>query len=128
VARSNFVCVCGFSVTAFPLKAEKKKPREEGVAVCVVHRRVPTLDCVEILFVKRPSKGLLAGQWECPSVVLGPTNVAKSMKRAERHGKIDEILESLPGQSFGVSCLFCVSLSVNFGLLEFITETRESLG
>lgn len=52
-------------VTRFPHPKKKKKAREEHVCVVVPVRQ--RSGAPEILFVKRPSEGLLAGQWEFPT-------------------------------------------------------------
>eukprot|EP01038_Epipyxis_sp_PR26KG_P015567 gene15567-21020_t len=72
-------------VTYFPQKAMKKEPKQVRVSVCIlraiVRQKANNSDYsneysdssdneVLYLFVRRPSKGLLANQWEFPSVVL----------------------------------------------------------
>ncbi|KAJ2919010.1 hypothetical protein MD484_g1426, partial [Candolleomyces efflorescens] len=58
-----------FDVTMLPMKAEKKKAREEVDLVSVVEWR-ERLDSLErwFLVVKRPEKGLLAGLYEFPTL------------------------------------------------------------
>lgn len=63
------------SVTDFPAPAVRKPPRLVRLAVAVVEDPDG-----RVLLVRRPMKGLLAGQWEFPSVQL----------RAEASGKGDE--------------------------------------
>ena len=55
-------------VVHYPVKAEKKKPKELSFAVCVLVRGNESEK--RFLFVKRPSKGLLAGQWEFPRIEI----------------------------------------------------------
>eukprot|EP00936_MAST-01D_sp_MAST-1D-sp1_P002063 g2063.t1 len=56
----------------FPRSTKRKPPREQVVALCVV-RQVAGAgepDTERFLVVRRPPEGLLAGQWEFPSVML----------------------------------------------------------
>jgi A/G-specific adenine glycosylase len=63
----------------FPLDPPKSKKREEDIAVAVIVNTDPTDGDVWWLLVKRPSNGLLAGQWEFPSVCVATrTNDNKS--------------------------------------------------
>ena len=64
-------------VTMYPVKAPKKKPKELSFSVCVfaknnVSRKKSEVDnhVVEYLFMKREGRGLLANQWEFPTVPL----------------------------------------------------------
>lgn len=52
-------------MTVFPMKKEKKKAREEETVTAIVE-----YDKSHVLVIKRPSKGLLAGFYEFPSVDL----------------------------------------------------------
>ena len=61
---------CGHG--AFPLDPPKLKKREEELAVAVLCHKVMGEDWW--LFVRRPPEGLLAGQWEFPSVSVPPRN------------------------------------------------------
>ncbi|XP_010903291.1 adenine DNA glycosylase [Esox lucius] len=56
-------------VLNFPRKPTKKAPRVERTLTCVVARPTPAGDR-EYLLTQRPSKGLLAGMWEFPSLLL----------------------------------------------------------
>lgn len=64
------------SVMEYPQAKKRKAPRPETVAVAVISR--PTSETKtaksgsssEFLIVKRPDDGLLAGQWELPSVII----------------------------------------------------------
>ena len=60
-------------VTYFPVKAEKKKPKELTFAVGVLS----SIDGSEerFLFVRRPNKGLLAGPWEFPCIEIDGTYI-----------------------------------------------------
>jgi adenine-specific DNA glycosylase len=55
---------------------EKKKPRDNAVAVCVIQRVVnePQQKEIEYLLVQRPETGLLASLWEFPSLELNISN------------------------------------------------------
>ncbi|XP_059305098.1 adenine DNA glycosylase [Lycium ferocissimum] len=81
-------------VTDYPIKVVKAKQRHEFSAVSVVE----ILDCQEttgpkssskFILVKRPNKGLLAGLWEFPSVLL-----EKEADWASRRKAIDNFLQS----------------------------------
>jgi A/G-specific adenine glycosylase len=78
------------SVKEFPVKVAKPPPRDEYVTVCVLevnssepiskHRKEEEPRS-EILLIRRPEEGLLAGLWEFPSVSLGNVSVsAKEQK------------------------------------------------
>ncbi|KAL1023128.1 hypothetical protein UPYG_G00036740 [Umbra pygmaea] len=56
-------------VLNFPRKQKKKAPRTERILTCVVCR-VTVKGDREYLVTQRPSKGLLAGMWEFPSLLL----------------------------------------------------------
>jgi A/G-specific adenine glycosylase len=81
---------------AFPLNPPKLKKREEDLAVAVLRRA----DCW--LLVKRPKQGLLAGQWEFPSVCVqtrGETSSATNSTKppsAQRHRQaLTQLLKEL---------------------------------
>ncbi|XP_039909047.1 adenine DNA glycosylase [Simochromis diagramma] len=68
-------------VQNFPRKPSKKPPRVERTLTCVVKR--PGDDGEErFLLIQRPSKGLLAGLWEFPSLLLEVENSEKKQKGA----------------------------------------------
>lgn len=78
-------------VTRFPVKAEKAKPKEETVAVCLLELRPEGKGPEEGRFalLKRPEKGLLAGLWEFPSVLLEePAKPAKAKAEDEEDDDI----------------------------------------
>jgi A/G-specific adenine glycosylase len=62
------------SVSFFPRKVPKKRPREVAVSVCVFVSLSVDTDSTEkvarYLFNRRPGSGLLANQWEFPAVEL----------------------------------------------------------
>lgn len=70
------------TVSYFPLKKEKKKPREITLNVCVIRRKYVDNNGNDVvyryLFVKRPEKGLLANQWEFPSIQTQSTSIDNS--------------------------------------------------
>jgi adenine-specific DNA glycosylase len=78
----------GKLVTDYPLKAVKKKPTDESLAVCVVECAAgAAVDAAMYLMVRRPESGLLAGQWEFLCAKLeGPTMDGAS-KAAKKVGK-----------------------------------------
>ena len=60
----------------FPLDPPKSKKREEDLAVAAISNSFQGETWW--LFVKRPAKGLLAGQWEFPSVCVQTRKDAKT--------------------------------------------------
>ncbi|RXN34560.1 adenine DNA glycosylase-like protein [Labeo rohita] len=56
-------------VQNYPRKPVKKAPRVEQTLTCVVERQRAGEE-MEYLLTQRPSKGLLAGMWELPSMLL----------------------------------------------------------
>ena len=74
--EKDFAARCGHGV--FPLDPPKKAKREEDLAVAVLCHRVEDEDWW--LLVRRPSDGLLAGQWEFPSVCMETRNGASTKK------------------------------------------------
>jgi adenine-specific DNA glycosylase len=79
-------------VTAYPGTKVKAPPREETVAVCVVERRVEQDGTAQLLLVRRPATGLLAGLWEFPSVVVPAESTAD-----HRRSAMDEYLSERLG-------------------------------
>jgi A/G-specific adenine glycosylase len=61
----------------FPLRKPKKKVREEETLVCAVRRASDGA----YLIHRRPEKGMLAGLWELPSLILPSTNDSKAEAR-----------------------------------------------
>ncbi|XP_034162241.2 adenine DNA glycosylase isoform X2 [Pangasianodon hypophthalmus] len=57
-------------VQNFPRKPVKKAPRVERTLVCVLRRQCDGDGEIQYLLTQRPSKGLLAGMWELPSMLL----------------------------------------------------------
>ncbi|KAL3868490.1 hypothetical protein ACJMK2_041291 [Sinanodonta woodiana] len=56
-------------VMNYPRKGRKKEAREERTAVCILCRRCSD-NSTKYFIVQRPKKGLLAGMWEFPSLLL----------------------------------------------------------
>ncbi|KAI8332900.1 DNA glycosylase [Chlamydoabsidia padenii] len=81
-----------YAVTRYPVKADKKPPRDEECAVCILEK-LPSLKDGESVYLisKRPDKGLLAGLWEFPSLELGATKTTftERSKRATAFLKED---------------------------------------
>ncbi|GFU33607.1 adenine DNA glycosylase [Nephila pilipes] len=71
-------------VTAFPCKTEKKSAREEKVKVLVIEKED------KLLMVRRPEKGLLAGLWEFPCVIL-PDEATEKAKSAGMNSLVKEL-------------------------------------
>ncbi|KAM6921607.1 adenine DNA glycosylase [Xenentodon cancila] len=91
-------------VQNFPKKPAKKAPRVEQTLTCVVTRLEEEGD-LKYLLVQRPNKGLLAGLWEFPSLLLQEENSELKRKRA----LCDEI-----GRILGTS--------LNESLLQYVGE------
>ncbi|XP_008282129.1 adenine DNA glycosylase [Stegastes partitus] len=68
-------------VQNFPRKPAKKPPRVERTLTCVVTRPGEE-GGDEYLLIQRPNKGLLAGLWEFPSLLLEEENSEMKHKRA----------------------------------------------
>ncbi|XP_045905032.1 adenine DNA glycosylase isoform X1 [Micropterus dolomieu] len=68
-------------VQNFPRKPAKKPPRVERTLTCVVIRPGEEGED-EYLLTQRPNKGLLAGLWEFPSLVLEEKNTEMKQKQA----------------------------------------------
>ncbi|KAI9272287.1 DNA glycosylase [Helicostylum pulchrum] len=58
-----------YTVTRYPLKVDKKPPRDEECAVSIVEMISPNQEPL-YLISKRPETGLLAGLWEFPTFEL----------------------------------------------------------
>lgn len=88
-------------VTDYPMKVVKAKQRRDFSAVSVVEiveGDVSQSDS-RFLLIKRPDKGLLAGLWEFPSVLLeGETDLAS------RRETIDNFLKQSLGLDIRKSC------------------------
>ncbi|CAA7268367.1 unnamed protein product [Cyclocybe aegerita] len=79
-------------VTSYPMKADRKKAREETDVVNVIEwRSRATPSDRRFLLVRRPEGGLLAGLYEFPASV----NVSKSMTRASQEKLPASILSKL---------------------------------
>ena len=69
---------------SFPLPPPKKAKREEVIAVAVITLQQSKKEEDRWLMVKRPSEGLLAGQWEFPSVCVWNSAWDKESKGKEK--------------------------------------------
>ncbi|ORZ03147.1 DNA glycosylase [Syncephalastrum racemosum] len=65
-----------YLVTRYPFKPEKKAPRNEECAVCILRGSMNLDDEPRYLISKRPDTGLLAGLWEFPSLELASLETA----------------------------------------------------
>ncbi|QRV94249.1 HhH-GPD superfamily base excision DNA repair protein [Ceratobasidium sp. AG-Ba] len=74
------------SVTRFPMKAEKKKAREETSVVCAIQWTNAKGE-EWWLMSKRPATGLLAGLWEFPTLDLSPASLKVSETSDSEHEK-----------------------------------------
>ncbi len=80
----------------FPVRAPKKKPREVVLFVSVFVRECED-GVTRYLFIKRPPTGLLAGQWELPTVLLWEESSVKSGKGSNKaEKKNDGASEMMP--------------------------------
>ncbi|GAA6063376.1 hypothetical protein JCM10212_000315 [Sporobolomyces blumeae] len=89
----------GHSVEVYPMAKERKKPKEEETAVCIVEWVPPeargkpglkehgqaSIEGKKVLVFKRPEKGLLAGLFEFPSVDLPPSADPSTSTARTRH-------------------------------------------
>lgn len=82
----------------FPLRKPKKKVREEETLVCAVRRASDGA----YLIHRRPEKGMLAGLWELPSLILPSTNDSEAEARKV---KAMSYVESLVGSPGGVKAV-----------------------
>ena len=74
-----------------PIPPPKKAKREEVLAVAVISSRVADDDRPRWLMVKRPSEGLLAGQWEFPNVEVWNSAKADDKKEKTEKSKTIEV-------------------------------------
>ncbi|MEQ2216504.1 hypothetical protein XENOCAPTIV_017305, partial [Xenoophorus captivus] len=79
-------------VQNFPRKPVKKAPRVERTLTCVVTRPGEE-GGEEYLLIRRPNKGLLAGLWEFPSLLLHDDDTEVKQKRA-LSDKVNRILKT----------------------------------
>ena len=79
---------------AMPISPPKKNKREEVLAVAVICLKTPMDNEGWWLMVKRPSTGLLAGQWEFPSVCIWDSvqgSKQKYIEGSKSHSNSSEI-------------------------------------
>jgi A/G-specific adenine glycosylase len=76
-----------------PIPPPKKAKREEVLAVAVISSRIANDDRRRWLMVKRPSEGLLAGQWEFPNVEVWNSAKANSKKEKKDKAKSSSAIE-----------------------------------
>ena len=82
--------VPALDVTKYPLPAIKAKPKPQQRAVAVVIRSNEQNENEEVLLIRRPKTGLLAGQWEFPSVTVADGEMTPEESKRKR--MIDELL------------------------------------
>ncbi|KAG2227357.1 hypothetical protein INT45_004312, partial [Circinella minor] len=73
-----------YAVTRYPMKPEKKKPRDEECAVYIVQSES------KYLISKRPKTGLLAGLWEFPTLELESLETTYKERSAKAKGYLHE--------------------------------------
>lgn len=76
-------------VTRYPLPKKKKAPVPESIFVCVLSREQS--GDTQYLLLKRPSSGLLANQWEFPSLVH-TGDLSADQCRATLEAQVKELL------------------------------------
>lgn len=76
-------------VQNYPRKPVKKAPRVEQTLTCIVERKQDGEE-MEYLLTQRPSKGLLAGMWELPSMLL-----EADISESKYKGLICDMMEKL---------------------------------
>ncbi|KAI0747000.1 DNA glycosylase [Daedaleopsis nitida] len=86
----------GSAVTAYPMKAEKKKAREELDVVNVIEWRRSPGGARWFLLVRRPDGGLLAGLHEFPTAPDVPVTTPSSAQIAIAHTLLAALLVSPP--------------------------------
>ncbi|OCH93957.1 DNA glycosylase [Obba rivulosa] len=87
-------------VAAYPMKADKKKAREELDIVNVVEWRDRARDARWFLLVRRPEGGLLAGLHEFPTAPDVPVGLSPAAARDTAHRALAELLaEPLAAQA-----------------------------
>ncbi|KAI0777223.1 DNA glycosylase [Trametes elegans] len=86
----------GAAVTAYPMKAEKKKAREELDIVSVIEWRKHAAGERWFLLVRRPEGGLLAGLHEFPTAPNVPVTAASSSAHIEIADALLSVLLASP--------------------------------
>lgn len=80
------------AVVSYPRKVPKKKPRQVVLSVAVLETIIG--EEKKFLFVKRPNQGLLANQWEFPSIIVWEEENVKAFNKNKKgksnNGKILE--------------------------------------
>ncbi|KAI4872322.1 hypothetical protein NFI96_027750 [Prochilodus magdalenae] len=83
-------------VQNYPRKPMKKAPRVERTLTCVLQRQSDQGD-IQYLLTQRPSKGLLAGMWELPSMLL-EEGVSEKKHRCLISAEVKRILGISPDE------------------------------
>ncbi|CAM9855582.1 unnamed protein product [Ectocarpus fasciculatus] len=112
------------AVTDFPRKAAKTLVKDQALSVSVVERDGPAGP--QVLLVKRPETGLLAGQWECPCVMLRDGSEPRSSDAGNRAREAVVPLSDVPEKErvrLVDAFLFC-----DLGLSETLVRSRASVG
>ncbi|XP_061538765.1 adenine DNA glycosylase isoform X2 [Phycodurus eques] len=85
-------------VQNFPRKPAKKPPRVQRTVTCVLTRHGEEGE-EEFLLMQRPNKGLLAGLWEFPSLLLEKEDDSEKKQQAALCAHLDKILGPLTENS-----------------------------
>ncbi|CAN0486137.1 unnamed protein product [Ectocarpus sp. 12 AP-2014] len=118
------MAVVPMAVTDFPRKAAKTLVKDQALSVSVVECDGPAGP--QVLLVKRPETGLLAGQWECPSVMLRDGSEPRSSDAGNRARGTVVPSSDMPEKErlrLVDSFLFC-----DLGLSETLVRSRASVG
>lgn len=85
--KHNIYAIAGHA--SLPIPPPKKSKREEVIAVAVISARLSSDTERCWLMVKRPSEGLLAGQWEFPAVCVWNSAEQEKANAAKNRGVIE---------------------------------------
>ncbi|KAG9270115.1 adenine DNA glycosylase isoform X1 [Astyanax mexicanus] len=83
-------------VQNYPRKPMKKAPRVERTLTCVLHRQSDQGE-IQYLLIQRPSKGLLAGMWELPSMLL-EEGISEKKHRGLLSAEVQRVLGTSPDE------------------------------
>jgi A/G-specific adenine glycosylase len=127
---------CGHSI--FPLAPPKMNKKEEVYAVGVLTCSATTIndsnnDQSYWLLVRRPSTGLLAGQWEFPSAVVWSSEsmpiLEKKQKRKDMSNQVPFITKAVRKRELTLLLKQIVSLEADENALHDVTQIkRENVG
>lgn len=119
--RTKIYAIAGHA--SLPIPPPKKSKREEVIAVAVLSLQTPDNERCWLM-VKRPSKGLLAGQWEFPSVCVwnSADEGDQEKKKTKKEGK------KSPGKSVVVEVPIIDPAVRSYALDSFLSDMVHSDG